>query len=95
VIVAGPPHFKFGGNVPHSGGLPPSGEDETYTLAGTGCFVVGDEKVLAWRELVLLDLGFTDVQRAALVWRADVHLRDVEKWIRHGCPVDVAFEIAL
>ena len=52
----------------------------------------GMEKVVAYRALGLLDLGFTLPQVLVLVTRQDV-VHEAQELIEAGCPVEIAFDL--
>jgi hypothetical protein len=56
----------------------------------------GDEKIVDWRLLCFLRLGFSQLDASALAVRRDVDRHFVEhRLIRRGCPPRLAMEVLL
>jgi len=54
-----------------------------------------DEKIVAWRTLSFLRLGFSTLDASALAIRKDIDREHVQRLVREGCSAGLILRIVL
>lgn len=76
----------------------PLGEGEEYVLGTVSERLFDpehDAKIIDWRTLAFMKLGFTEFNAVALAVRRDIDREHVERLVREGCSVGLIKEIVL
>lgn len=71
------------------------GDEYELTSPDARCYGEGDGKLVAWRVLCFLDLGFDELGATALAIRKDVDRDEVQRLVRAGAAPSQVEEIVL